>query len=485
MAMQPHSRQFLAANNNQPVHTAGTAAVGKYALSGLLPKEQEDALFEFFDACSLVWRKVVLRSDIPTLDVKMKRALARLEIHFPCSIMYIKTHTIVHMVSSIDDLGPLYSRSMFPYERSYKKLREWIKNNRYPVASLVKNVVAFMMSVLYTNKQDNITIAPGTARLFGVPDANSGTSGEALSDMTLSPYCTTECGDWSIQTGLGRRTKQPPAVTLNNSTDRADHMLLHHLFYEANSKYRDLFDEYMQEHLGTIPISEHPQQTDLTNGEQAYLYHKWGPQQMLTALQGWRSWGIQYAGRLSLEERLMCSGPPTSYLPKYEITIGGQHFRATTAPLSNLVALRDSVVLRGIHTLEEPLHFGILREIRMFKSPGAAVVVDGGAAVFNQPVLVVEWLDMPPAGQRFDPSINVPVLRAVTGVVQPMARPTVAATFPSARFVHAQDIVPMSHMLAPAFGRSTSTTVATRMLVLNRDPNTAQLALFSRKFRSR
>jgi hypothetical protein len=122
---------------------------GKYALEGMLPAQQQQAVFKLFDFMSAAWRKSIKRSDLSVLQRQGVEALHLFECAFPCSMQFIKTHNVVHMVDKIAKLGPLYITSMFPYERSYKQLKAWVLNQKTPEASLMQNIRACMVAVGY------------------------------------------------------------------------------------------------------------------------------------------------------------------------------------------------------------------------------------------------------------------------------------------------------------------------------------------------
>lgn len=121
---------------------------GKYALAGLLPCEQEQAVFASFDACSLIWRKVIRRADLPRLQESVLGALHQVQMALPCSVATIVMHNMTHMVPKIVLLGPLYITSMFPFERSYRLLRSWIAHQLHVESSLIKNIRANFMQVM-------------------------------------------------------------------------------------------------------------------------------------------------------------------------------------------------------------------------------------------------------------------------------------------------------------------------------------------------
>jgi hypothetical protein len=413
-----------------------------------------------------MWRKVLYRDELDSLQSNLVEALALLEVNFPASVMYIKTHNMVHMVEKIQSVGPLYITSMFAYERQYKTLRHWIKNPRFPVASLVQNVVAFMMATL---------IRVGKVGSFSPSHVSLEPNGEgdwAADDVLLSPYTLQANGDWSIEAGIGRKQSVGLKAVAHGSSE---YLSMHHLCYASNSSYRDEFDAFMvNHHLGGVAADEWPQSVD---GE--YQYHLWSEMHMRVALEAWRCWGVGNAC-LSEEQQLMCAGPPTLYFPHSEIRIAGHFFKATTQSLSEstLASLKDSIVLHGVENETDTLYFGRLREVRMFLQVGVDVAL-ADTSSYTLPVLVVDWLDLAPSGQRMHTQLNVPVLKAQHGRLLEMSQATVKRTFTSAEFVHAQYITPTSNMLVPGVRGQQ------QVLVLNRDPTVGQLACFKRKFLTR
>lgn len=180
---------------------AAACCTGKYALEGLLPPQQQEAVFELLDVLSMLWRKVVLRSELEGFRQQLHEALHKLEVFFPCSMMYIKTHNTVHLVDKILAVGPLYLTSMFPFERSYRIMKAWITNKRYPEASLAKNVMAFTMATFYK-------ACHGTALSF----ANSSifdVGGDDDSPLSVvTPFGVQGNGNWIVTTSSPRNTNK-------------------------------------------------------------------------------------------------------------------------------------------------------------------------------------------------------------------------------------------------------------------------------------
>lgn len=127
-----------------------TMFTGKYSVYGLLDdQDQEDALFQLFDAGSLMWRKVLTADEARDLKGTVVAALHNFEQHFPVSEMDIKLHNWIHLAEKLTLTGPFQSTYMFPYERSYKLMREWMTNKRYPESTMLKASVRFQHSLAW------------------------------------------------------------------------------------------------------------------------------------------------------------------------------------------------------------------------------------------------------------------------------------------------------------------------------------------------
>jgi hypothetical protein len=121
--------------------------------------------------------------------------------------MYIKTHNTIHLVDKILLVGPLYLTSMFPFERSYRIMRAWIKNNRFPEASLAKNIRAFTMATYFKACQ-GAALNFNTSTVFDVggPDA------APLSVAT--PFGIESNGNWIVTTSSPRNTHTQVGITV-------------------------------------------------------------------------------------------------------------------------------------------------------------------------------------------------------------------------------------------------------------------------------
>jgi hypothetical protein len=174
---------------------------GKFALAGQLPQQQEAAVFALLDSLAILWRKAVRRSDLCAMRGQVVEALNMLEAAFPCVMMYIKTHNVLHLVDKIAAVGPLYLTSMFPFERSYRQMKAWIKSRKDPEASLVQNVIAFNMATLYKAQQlDSLSFA--CSSLFDL-----GAAADLGPLSAVSPFGADSAGNWIVSTSSSRRTR--------------------------------------------------------------------------------------------------------------------------------------------------------------------------------------------------------------------------------------------------------------------------------------
>lgn len=205
----------------------------------MLPAKQEEALFAFFDACSLLWRKTIHTTDLPSLEQQLNLSLHQLEMAFPCSIARITLHNMTHLVDKIRLVGPLYITSMFPYERSYRLMRSWITNQAHVEASLAKNIRANSMMVLYTADHS----AGVTSSMFDIP--NSSSTDAAANNMSafVSPFEVQPDGNWVVETSAGR-LKKKAIMLVRVKEGHPDYLLLHLHHYESTAAYREAFNRY-------------------------------------------------------------------------------------------------------------------------------------------------------------------------------------------------------------------------------------------------
>jgi hypothetical protein len=120
---------------------------GKYALRGLLPAAQEVALFALFDAVNLCYSKVVDAPFVERMRQQLVAALHGIEMHFPSTELDMKLHILVHFPDQILRAGPLWCTAMWPYERTYKAWRGFIRNRAFPQISVMNGVVLYQQTL--------------------------------------------------------------------------------------------------------------------------------------------------------------------------------------------------------------------------------------------------------------------------------------------------------------------------------------------------
>lgn len=127
---------------------------GKYGLYKLFTTEKhEAAFFQLLDAGSLMWRKSMTMHEAMELKCIVVQALHNFEQNFPVSEMDVKLHNWIHLAEKLALVGPFQCTYMFPYERSYKILREWMTNKRYPESTILKTAVRFNHSLAWMAEQ--------------------------------------------------------------------------------------------------------------------------------------------------------------------------------------------------------------------------------------------------------------------------------------------------------------------------------------------
>ena len=125
-------------------------STGKYSILCLVGHTtQQAALFLLLDVLSLLWRKEYTFCEATALRVQTVEALAAFEAAFPVTELDIKLHNVVHLAEKLIAVGPLFVTSMFPYERTYRTLKNWIKNKQYQESTIMKTFCKFQQALIY------------------------------------------------------------------------------------------------------------------------------------------------------------------------------------------------------------------------------------------------------------------------------------------------------------------------------------------------
>lgn len=110
-----------------------------YALQNKLSTGPREALCMLFEAISRLWAKSFLRSELSKLKALLHKALLQTSIHFPAAQHDIVQHLMHHIVDGIEEHGPPWASSMWPFERLWHVLISQNHSTRWPATSMMQN----------------------------------------------------------------------------------------------------------------------------------------------------------------------------------------------------------------------------------------------------------------------------------------------------------------------------------------------------------
>ena len=108
------------------------------AIRGILPKNVRQTIMCLCAFFSSICGKVIDPLKLDELQGEIVIILCQLEMFFPPSFFDIMVHLLVHMVREIKFCGLVYLRWMYPIERYMKILKEYVKNQYRPEASMIE-----------------------------------------------------------------------------------------------------------------------------------------------------------------------------------------------------------------------------------------------------------------------------------------------------------------------------------------------------------
>ena len=93
----------------------------------LLVKKREPItkLCSFFNAIS---HKVIDPLDLKMLQEDLIHIVTQLEMHLPPTIFGMSVHLVIHLVTQIQQLGPIFLRRMLPFKWLMSVLRKYVRN---------------------------------------------------------------------------------------------------------------------------------------------------------------------------------------------------------------------------------------------------------------------------------------------------------------------------------------------------------------------
>jgi hypothetical protein len=108
------------------------------AIRGVLPVKAQDPIIKLCSFFNSISHKVIDLEMLDKLQQDLVHAINRLEMHFPPTLFDISVHLLVHLVSQIKALGPIFLHQMFPFERMMSVLRKYVRNIYRPEGCMVQ-----------------------------------------------------------------------------------------------------------------------------------------------------------------------------------------------------------------------------------------------------------------------------------------------------------------------------------------------------------
>ena len=177
------------------------------AIRNMLPKPVREALVRLCDFFNAIYQKVIDPFKLDRLQEDVVKTICQLEMFFPPSFFDVMVHLIVHIVYEIKQCGPVYLRTMYPFERFMGILKHYVRNRYRPEASIVEGylseeVVEYFISYMDGHRPIGVPLSRHEGRLDFFFDA--GNSGEDPHCVIFSFFYK----DKYLQTVLGQFIKE-------------------------------------------------------------------------------------------------------------------------------------------------------------------------------------------------------------------------------------------------------------------------------------
>jgi len=134
-------------------HIMCLGPVAKYILQGLLPSQQEAALFEYIDCLGNLWRRNQVTNEVGTLIEATKTGLALMEAAFPAWELDINRHSIIHVAEATSVCGPCPTFTTFVFERMWGRMSNWLSQRAYPEASMMQQYMVYKMTSQHQRRE--------------------------------------------------------------------------------------------------------------------------------------------------------------------------------------------------------------------------------------------------------------------------------------------------------------------------------------------
>lgn len=101
------------------------------------------ACARYIDLLSKLWAYEVKVDDLDALVSEAASTLAEMELLFPAWDLDINRHMILHIAQHLRWTGPCWALNMLPFERLWKALISWMKQQQHPETTIMLNFNSF------------------------------------------------------------------------------------------------------------------------------------------------------------------------------------------------------------------------------------------------------------------------------------------------------------------------------------------------------
>ena len=107
-------------------------------LRGVLPENVRLAVVKLCAFMNEISQKSINPNNLIKLQKDIVECLVSFEMVFPPSFFNIMTHLLVHIVTEITILGPVFLHNMFPFERFMAVLKKYVRKRSRPEGCIAK-----------------------------------------------------------------------------------------------------------------------------------------------------------------------------------------------------------------------------------------------------------------------------------------------------------------------------------------------------------
>ena len=171
----------------------------------------------------------------------MVTTLCDLEMYFPPSFFDIMVHLIVHIVREIKMCGPVFLRSMYPFERFMGILKSYVRNRSRPEGSIVEGyateeVIEFCLDYMAQVEPIGVPRSRHEGRLEGI-----GTIGRKAITPNMDAYAQAHFTVLQHMTEVSPYIDQHKDVLRQQNPGRLDVWIMR--------QYNRRFNQWLKERL--------------------------------------------------------------------------------------------------------------------------------------------------------------------------------------------------------------------------------------------